>query len=194
MEPICEVIVDIAHANVDRVYSYLVPDDLAVQAGSHVLVPFGSGNRQREGFVLRVLDSQELSESPAEAPQPIALKHVLRVIEPYPILTPEQIELAFWMQKNYFCLLVDALRLMIPAQMRGGKIKEKIERTLRLASPETAAEQLQSLLDKNGKPRAPKQYEVFETLLRCNVEMSVSDVLAFVPDAQGAIKALVQKG
>ena len=83
---------------------------------------------------------------------------------------------------------------MIPAQMRGGKIKEKIERTLRLASPETADEQLLSLLDKNGKPRAPKQYEVFETLLRCKVEMSVSDVLAFVPDAQGAIKALVQKG
>ena len=72
MEQVCEVIVDIAHANVDRVYSYLVPDDLAVQAGSHVLVPFGSGNRQREGFVLRVLDSQELSESPAEAPQPTA--------------------------------------------------------------------------------------------------------------------------
>ncbi len=194
MELVCEVIVDIAHANVDRVYSYLVPDDLAVQSGSHVLVPFGSGNRQREGFVLRVLDSQETRESVEETPQSITLKHVLRVIEPYPILTPEQIDLAYWMQKNYFCLLVDALRLMIPAQMRGGKIKEKIERTLRLASPETAAEQLQSLLDRNGKPRAPKQYEVFETLLRCNVEMSVSDVLAFVPDAQGAIKALVQKG
>ena len=73
----------------------------AVQVGSHVLVPFGSGNRQREGFVLRVLDSKETNESVDETAQSITLKHVLRVIEPYPILTPEQIDLAFWMQKNY---------------------------------------------------------------------------------------------
>ena len=46
MERICEVIVDIAHANVDRLYSYLVPDGMLVSVGSHVLVPFGSGNRQ----------------------------------------------------------------------------------------------------------------------------------------------------
>jgi primosomal protein N' len=52
----------------------------------------------------------------------MSLKPLLRVIEPYPILTPEQIELAYWMQKSYFCLLVDALRLMIPAQMRGSKV------------------------------------------------------------------------
>ena len=194
MEAICEVIVDIAHANVDRVYSYLVTDGLNVQVGSHVLVPFGSGNRQREGFVLRVLDSFEACETKEDSPSPVVLKHVLRVIEPYPILTQEQIDLAFWMQKNYYCLLVDALRLMIPAQMRGGRVKEKIERTIRLANPDEAAEQLQALLDQNGKPRAPKQYEVMETLIRCGLEMSVSDVLAFVPNAQGAIKALVQKG
>ena len=100
MEAICEVSVDIAHANVDRVYSYLVPEDTTVQAGSHVLVPFGSGNRQREGFVLRVLDSKDSNESVNETAQSITLKHVLRVIEPYPILTPEQIDLAFWMQKK----------------------------------------------------------------------------------------------
>ena len=47
MERICEVIVDIAHANVDRLYSYLVPEGMLVAIGSHVLVPFGNGNRQR---------------------------------------------------------------------------------------------------------------------------------------------------
>ena len=194
MEPICEVIVDIAHANVDRVYSYLVSEGLAVQVGSHVLVPFGSGNKQREGFVLRV-SMPEGAEASSEVPEhAVVLKHVLRVIEPYPVLTQEQIELAFWMQKNYYCLLVDALRLMIPSQMRGGKVKEKVERTLLLANPEDAAEQLKTLLDKSGKPRAPKQYEVFETLVSSGLEMSASDVLAFVPDSQGAIRALIQKG
>jgi len=194
MEQICEIIVDIAHANVDRLYSYLVPDGMPVAPGSHVLVPFGSGNRQREGFVIRVLDFAESAVQSGQPENAPVLKRILRVIEPYPILTAEQIELAFWIQKSYYCLLVDALRLMIPAQLRGGRVKEKIERTLRLANPEAAQSQLQALLDKSGKPRAPKQYEVLETLINCGLEMSVNDVLAFVPDAQGAIHALIKKG
>ncbi|NLI52924.1 MAG: primosomal protein N' [Clostridiales bacterium] len=196
MERTCEVIVDIAHANVDRLYSYLMPEQMQVFPGCHVLVPFGSGNRQREGFVIRVSDATEAPESPGgeNAPSPIPLKPLLRVIEPYPILTPEQIELAYWIQKSYYCLLVDALRLMIPAQLRGSRVKEKIERTVRLADPESVDEQLRSLLDKSGKPRAPKQYEVLETLKTNGTELSVSDVLAFVPDAHGAISALVKRG
>lgn len=193
MEQTCEVIIDIAHANVDRLYSYLVPEGMPVFLGSHVLVPFGSGNRQREGFVIRVTDEAEAATEQEQA-SPIVLKHLLRVIEPYPILTPEQIDLAYWMQKSYFCLLVDALRLMIPAQMRGGQIKEKIERAVHLASPDQIDQQLLSLLDKSGKPRAPKQYEVLLQLKTTGVEMSVSDLLAFVPDAQSAITALIKRG
>ena len=193
MAQICEVIVDIAHANVDRLYSYRVPEGMLVSPGSHVLVPFGNGNRQREGFVIRVMEQEETAVSD-ETQSSVTLKPLLRVIEPYPILTPEQIDLAYWMQKSYFCLLVDALRQMIPAQMRGGKVKEKIEKTIQLAHPEDADAQLLSLLDKSGKPRAPKQYEVLETLRTAGVEMSVSDVLAYVPDAQGAISALVKRG
>ena len=193
MAQICEVIVDIAHANVDRLYSYRVPEGMLVSPGSHVLVPFGNGNRQREGFVIRVMEQEETAVSD-ETQSSVTLKPLLRVIEPYPILTPEQIDLAYWMQKSYFCLLVDALRQMIPAQMRGGKVKEKIEKTIQLAHPEDADAQLLSLLDKSGKPRAPKQYEVLETLRTAGVEMAVSDVLAYVPDAQGAISALVKRG
>ena len=196
MEQICEVVIDIAHANVDRLYSYLVPEGMAVLPGSHVLVPFGSGNRQREGFVMRVHSAaQQAAQSGSEPAVSLAsLKPVLRVVEPYPILTPEQIELAYWIAKSYYCLLVDALRLMIPAQLRGSRVKEKIERTIRLANPEEIESQLKSLLEKNGTPRAPKQYEVLETLKTCSLEMSVSDVLAFVPNAQSAISALIKRG
>ncbi len=196
MEQICEVIIDIAHANVDRLYSYLIPDGMTVEQGSHVLVPFGSANRQREGFVIRVFSLEEYAQrnSSEAGLSPAALKPLLRVIEPYPILTQEQIDLAYWMQKSYYCLLVDALRLMIPSQLRGSRIKEKVERTLRLAHPDEIESQLHSLLDKSGKPRAPKQYEVLETLQKTGLEMSVSDVLAYVPDAQSAISALIKRG
>ncbi len=193
MEQYSEVIVDIAHANVDRLFTYRVPQDVHAVAGSHVLVPFGSGNRPREGFVIRVFDESQLPKRD-ESESTVVYKNVLRVIEPYPILTDEQIELAYWMQHSYHCLLVDALRLMIPAQMRGGRVHEKIERTIQLADPTKADEQLSELLDKSGKPRAPRQYEVLELLNKTKLEMSVHDVLAYVPNAQSAISALIKKG
>ena len=47
-----QVMVDIANANVDRLFTYAVPEDLPIQKGQRVLVPFGAGNKQTEGFVL----------------------------------------------------------------------------------------------------------------------------------------------
>ena len=47
-----EVIVDIAHTAVDRRFTYRIPEGLPVSVGHHVLVPFGQGNRTKEGFVV----------------------------------------------------------------------------------------------------------------------------------------------
>ena len=141
----CEVIIDIAHANVDRLFTYRVPEDMPVEPGQHVLVPFGGGNRPTEGFVIR------LSEAYAGA---YAVKDVQRIIEPYTVLLPDQLLLAQWIQGSYNCLLVDALRLMSPAQLRGGRVREKIERSVRLTPGADADEMLRSLCDHSGKPRA----------------------------------------
>ena len=45
-----EVIVDLASESVDRVFTYSVPEHLALEEGHRVLVPFGS--RKIEGFVM----------------------------------------------------------------------------------------------------------------------------------------------
>ncbi len=187
----CEVIVDIAHADVDRLFSYAIPDELSVCVGQRVLVPFGSGMKPREGFVLRVYDR---GERPVSDP-PIRYKSVVRTLEPYAALIPEQIALALWLKKSYNCLLADAFRLMLPAEMRGGRVKERVERTIKLADPERADEWLAAMLDQSGKPRAPRQYELLETLKRCGGgALSVSDLYALVPHAQSALSQLLQKG
>ena len=69
-----EIIIDIAHANVDRLFTYRVPEELSILPGQHVLVPFGHGNAQKEGFVLSLTETLE-----ADYP----LKDVLRAIEPH---------------------------------------------------------------------------------------------------------------
>lgn len=180
-----EILIDIAHAEVDKLFTYLIPDDMPIQLGMHVIVPFGRGNAVKEGFVLGLTEVQK-----NDAP----LKAILRAVEPFPILLPEQIELACWMQKNYNCLLVEALRLMIPAQLRGGHVREKVERTVLLPNGLNVKNALASLCDRSGKIRATKQYEVLKLLSDSDTEMAVSDISAFVPGAAQAITALIKRG
>ncbi len=91
----------------DRLYSYLIPQELAesCRAGVRVSVPFGRGNRRTEGFVL---------ETQSAAPtQP--LKPILAVLDEQPLLSDELLRLAKWMKARYFCTIYDALRAILPA-------------------------------------------------------------------------------
>ena len=179
------VLIDIAHTEIDRLFTYRIPEGMEAAPGMHVLAPFGRGNAPKEGFVIEVTDA-------ADGPGPF--KALLRVLEPYPVLLGEQIELARWMQRSYNCLLVDALRLMIPAQMRGGRVHEKVTRTVALAPGLDVPAALKSLCAADGRPRAPKQYEVLSRLAGSGVEMAMSDLAVLVPGAAAAVAALARRG
>ncbi|MBQ1632057.1 MAG: primosomal protein N' [Clostridia bacterium] len=172
------MIVDIAHTAVDRRFTYRIPEDLPVSVGHHVLVPFGLGNHTKEGFVVALKESADYPE----------IKDIAKIIERYPVLLPDQIALAEWMKDAYHCLFVDALRLMIPAQMRGMRIREKKVRTVAIApgvDPEAVSESLN---------RSPAQKRVFELVARIDAEASVPDINAFYPGSTPAIAALLKKG
>ena len=170
-----KVIVDIAHAAVDRAFTYRVPEGLDVRPGHHVLLPFGQGNHVQDGFVLSVSEESGLEEH-------VVVKDVLSLAEPYTVLLPEQIELAQWMQEAYHCLLVDALRLMIPAQLRGSRIHEKRERIVYLADPAA-----------DFASKSHIQTDVVALLKKTGQPMAVRDIKAFLPGAAPAIAALLKK-
>ena len=180
------VIVDIANANVDRTFHYLVPEGMEVLPGHRVMVPFGAGNRRTEGFVIEITD--ELPEKNFE------IKPILGTMEAYTVLLPEQLELAEWIQANYRCLYVDALRLMIPAQLRGGRVKEKRIKTVRLADGMDIENVRELLMTKKGKVRSPIQLEVVELLNRLNTPMSLTDIYGFIPNSQAAVRSLTERG
>ena len=173
-----EIVVDIAHSAVDRRFTYRIPEGLPVSVGHHVLVPFGQGNHVKEGFVVAQKEQTDYPE----------VKDIARIIEPYPVLLDEQIRLAEWMRDAYHCLFVDALRLMIPAQLRGMRVREKHVRTVRLADGIDTDAALESL------DRAPAQKRVFELVARINAEVSVPDINAFYPNSTPAISALLKRG
>ena len=125
-----EIIVDLSAGAVDRLFTYAVPEGMTVDAGWQVEVPFGP--RWLEGFVISLKDSCDLP--------PEKVKNIRRTVRDYPVILPELLELAVWMHERYLCNLVDALRLMIPAQMRGDRVHARTKRVAHLLLTEKQAE------------------------------------------------------
>lgn len=163
MPKILDVIIDIAHINLDRVFAYKLPETLGfVAPGYRVLVPFGRGEKLTEGFVVSETEETNLPQDFGFGGE---LKSVARALEDYPALTKEQLELAKWMKEEYSCRLIDALRLMIPAQLRGERVREKSARTVRLTLSADALNAAQAeLTTKNGTSKAPMQTKLLSFL------------------------------
>jgi len=165
------VIVDLSADALDRLFSYRVPEDLDIQPGHQVLVPFGP--RKVEGFVVSLSDHCDLP--------PDKIKSIISASQDYPVVLPELMRLAHWIHERYLCNLVDALRLMIPSQMRTGKVRVK---TLRLARLLWTGEQVRNYISANK--RAPRQNEILRLLMEGDQETASLNAQA--------LKALCEKG
>ena len=77
---IAQVIVDVVHSNVDRPFSYLIPEGMPVEQGSRVSVPLGK--RRVDGFVVSLLEEDQL---PADVPLQ-KLRPIAAVLDDYPAL------------------------------------------------------------------------------------------------------------
>ncbi len=173
-----QVVVEIASAQVDRVFDYVIPEELRdrICPGMRVRVPFGL--KELEGYVMAITES---SDVPAGRLRPIG-----RLLDDDPAILPPLMELARWMVSQYHCLWVEALRLMIPAQMRGQRVKEKTARAARLVLSGPDALSLAQLWQK----RAPQQ----ALALRSLVEAGGEGVCASLPGPASVWRALEKKG
>lgn len=179
------VIVDISNTNVDKFFTYALPDEIKAAPGQRVLVPFGRGNRPTEGFIISLSEQEQTTHT---------IKPIIRTLEPYTVITDEQLKLAEWISTAYHCTRADSLRGMIPAKLRGSRVKEKTVRTLRLSPDADRSAFIASISAKDGSIKAPKQLEVYELLDHPEAEYSSADINAFIPGAASAIAALVKKG
>ena len=99
MAVIAKVAVQAAPYAIDKVYDYLLPQDMAAQVGCRVLVPFGRGNRSSEALIL------SLGVGVPDKP----LKTVRSLLDEEPVVSDKEIRLALWMRQRYFCTFYDAL-------------------------------------------------------------------------------------
>ena len=122
----CQVIVDIAHSQVDKIFEYSCPDE--VVAGCRVKVPFGG--RVVEGFVVGV--------SPAPSFDASRIRPVKYVYDEQPALVPECFSLMRGIAERYRVPKAVALRLFLPSEMRLGRVSEVYTAFIRLANPDIA--------------------------------------------------------
>ncbi len=91
----------------DKPYTYLIPQMLAgkVQAGCRVMVPFGTGNRKRQGIVLKLTCVQDVSR----------IKAIASVLDEIPLLNAELLALGVWLRERTFCTYFEGLKSLLPA-------------------------------------------------------------------------------
>ncbi len=122
-ESYASVIIDISHENVDRIFTYRIPEDLAgkIKIGTRVRVPFGNSDRRRSGYVVDITDK-------AGGYDPGKLKSIEGVVEKSVDADSRLIELAWWMKERYGSTMNQALKAVLPVKKavkaRNGKVVE----------------------------------------------------------------------
>ena len=101
---IAKIAVSAANFAIDKPYSYAVPENLSLEPGLRVMVPFGRSNRHTEGMVLSVTEGEEKG-----------LKLVASCLDDAPVVSSRMLQLAAFMRERYFCTFFDCLRVMLPA-------------------------------------------------------------------------------
>ncbi len=170
----------------DRPYDYLVPAPFSetIRPGMRVHVPFSRGNRKAEGIVLSVSDKADY-ESP---------KAIISLLDEEPVLTRDQLELAFWMRERFFCTVYEAVRAILPAGLWFSgdgkrKARDKMTEYVRLCvSGEEAYE-----LARQKQKKAPQQAAVL-SLLSAVYEGETAEVRTLTGASRQSIKSLVEAG
>lgn len=124
-------------------FDYHVPPEIQsqVRPGHLVTAPFGK--RRVQGIVLSL----------PEVPQVPETRPIEGLVDPEPVLTGAQLELAHWMQRQTLAPLIDCLTLMIPPGL-----SKQADSIYQLATPDASGDsatqrRILSLLKKRGPLR-----------------------------------------
>ncbi len=140
------IIVDITHEKLDKIFQYRVPSRLEgeLSVGMEVLVPFGNGNRKTKGYVIGFSETCEYDLSKVKEIQDISRNGVA--------IEGKLVALAAWMKEHYGGTMIQALKTVLPIKR---KENAKVKKWIRLVlDEETGKRQLDYYLEKNQRARA----------------------------------------
>lgn len=115
-----EIIINSDAQEIDKPFTYKVPDNLVdkVKKGQLVKVPFGTQRNPLNGFVMNLL-----YEEPVKG---IRYRYISSIVDESPVLLDDDFEIINFIRDEYLCKYIDVIRLLIPTGiMKGVKNKSK---------------------------------------------------------------------
>lgn len=134
-----DIIIDISHEALDRVFQYRVPFSLQgkIKEGSRVQIPFGRGNQIREGYIIGFSDQTDYPE-----------EKIKEIKDLSPMAVPmdsQMIEIAAFLKHQYGSSMYQALKTVMPVK---NKIRPKTTQQVRLLFSEEESRELLALWEK----------------------------------------------
>lgn len=185
---IAKVLVNTSIKKLNRVYDYLVPENMleTLKVGMRVNVNFGNGKgKQIEGIVVK-LESEENSKYDK-------LKYLDEQLDTESYLDEKRLKLAKWISKMYFCNVYDAFKLMLPPGTSGiNKSKDldgKMVKMVRCIKPYSVVED--DIVSE--KITSPKQIKLLRFLLDYDYT-SLSDIINGLGISRAVVKTAEKNG
>lgn len=138
------IIVDITHEKLDKIFQYRVPSRLAgeLSVGMEVFVPFGKWNRQTKGYVVGFSEICDYDLS--------KVKEIADISRGGIAIEGKLVALAAWMKEQYGGTMIQALKTVLPIkQKENAKMKKRIRLLL---DKDTGKKKLDYYLEKIRKP------------------------------------------
>ena len=173
-----QVIVDIVHENVAHTFSYRIPAGMQLSVGQRVEVPFA--RMVKEGVIVGFCDTCDVA--------PEKLRDIRGPLEDYPAVLPQLLKLAQRMAEEAHCPLAETLRLMLPAEMRGGRVNVKTQPAAQLAIP---ADEVEAAMKSQGRSQKRR---MLLNLLRDGEIHPVEELRMLVRDPMEALNTLEALG
>ena len=141
-----DVIVDIQHEKLDKIFQYRIPESMEdrLEPGMGVIVPFGKGDRRLRGYVTGISRTCDYDLS--------KVKDIIEIPESAVEIEAKLVALAAWMKSYYGGTMIQALKTVLPIKHKeNAKVKKKLRLLL---DEETGIRQLHYYQEKNQKARA----------------------------------------
>ena len=169
---IAEVIVNSSANELNRVFDYHIPDEMKIEVGMRVLVPFARRKQPEIGYVIGIKDTSKYE-----------CKAIVRAVDK--VFDEKRLQLAEYIAKQYFCTLADSIKLLVPpgTGMNVDQVKLKTERWVKLNTTEE--------IDLS-KIKSDKQRRVMQFLLD-NMEEPIWEVLEYTDVTRDVFTALQKK-
>ena len=162
-----DVLVEVKTKDLEKMFTYRVPDSMVLSPGMRVLVPFGK--RNIEGFVMKIYDHGDFDYE---------VRDIVSVIDETAVINEEMMELGKYISLKTLCPLILAYQTMLPRALKA-KVKTKVNKKYATYV----------VIGREDEPEREKQKEVYDYVKR-NGKVLKSSALKI----SSAVKALIDKG